>query len=556
MPISKLPVESLVRIFCVLRDMDVRSRSHRWLLVTHVCRDWRLVALDAAQLWTHIYSLNEDCVQTFLARSKKAPLDICYPQQKGKNNRLDAVTTMLLSESSRFHRVEFSHSGTAHAFLVHHFPDGAPLLSDLTLKFFSILIFGVHASTTTAVLTDIVPRICDHGVPALRRLHLERWPVASLASLSSLINPSLRALVIKQPHTRYPTTTWAHVLMGLPLLEELNVTCVFPQLALGAALPVNELMPLVRLPHLSSLELLGDNTFDQLSLLKHIAASSDVHITVATMAQARREIPFECYTDVLRTLNQKFAPKQPKTFSCPTSLALQLPTTGAMAAFAHHSLCATLSVIPDSHSNTYCARVPPYETTPSFMLSCAGLDLDHHDFSTPLCDMLGATFAWSKLRKLSLAPSHRYIPSADVQGFLAFRNLFLQMTNLRVLSIGSYYLGPSDCLLTLLGDLDGPMAEHGNSGAARVLIPVLEILTVQGLTGFEPLHRALASRKAAGYPLPRVHICCDLSYRQVEPGYLVEALQPAAAPLAALGCCVDFCEGNGGDLCIKEFAPA
>ncbi|KAJ7581643.1 hypothetical protein C8J56DRAFT_957899, partial [Mycena floridula] len=49
------------------------------LLVSHVCHDWRVLALDLAHLWTRLYfrpgSALERC-ETYLERSKEAPLEI------------------------------------------------------------------------------------------------------------------------------------------------------------------------------------------------------------------------------------------------------------------------------------------------------------------------------------------------------------------------------------------------------------------------------------------------------------------------------------------------
>lgn len=185
MSIDELPVEILVSIFRVLRDMHVHTHSHRWLFVTHVCRGWRYAALDNAELWTQIYSLDTECVQAFLIRSKKAPLDIYSPFVEGTKLRLDTIVPITLPESSRFRRVELACIMAAHSFLMHPFPSGAPLLIHLDLDYFFLRQARPPPGPILQSLTevaDVTPRICEHGLPALRRLRLNHWPVARIAA--------------------------------------------------------------------------------------------------------------------------------------------------------------------------------------------------------------------------------------------------------------------------------------------------------------------------------------------------------------------------------------
>ncbi|TFY58309.1 hypothetical protein EVG20_g8196 [Dentipellis fragilis] len=95
-PLSRLPVEILVEIFrcfaavqkpgcsrlgfthingelvSVSRDINLG-----WILVTHVCRRWRNVAIDYAMLWTHIsFALGSEWTMRMIERSGQAPLVI------------------------------------------------------------------------------------------------------------------------------------------------------------------------------------------------------------------------------------------------------------------------------------------------------------------------------------------------------------------------------------------------------------------------------------------------------------------------------------------------
>ncbi|KAF5310141.1 hypothetical protein D9619_010579 [Psilocybe cf. subviscida] len=83
-PISRLPSELLVKIFAELRGddddddddgsgiVDVRAWHH----VTHVCRHWRCVALNATILWTKPPAQLHEYTLLMLERSRTTPLKI------------------------------------------------------------------------------------------------------------------------------------------------------------------------------------------------------------------------------------------------------------------------------------------------------------------------------------------------------------------------------------------------------------------------------------------------------------------------------------------------
>ncbi|TFY67304.1 hypothetical protein EVG20_g3985 [Dentipellis fragilis] len=95
-PLSRLPVEILVEIFrCSAAVQKPGSSPHGyaringemvpvsrdinlgWILVTHVCRRWRHVAIDYAMIWTHIsFALGSEWTMRMIERSGQAPLVI------------------------------------------------------------------------------------------------------------------------------------------------------------------------------------------------------------------------------------------------------------------------------------------------------------------------------------------------------------------------------------------------------------------------------------------------------------------------------------------------
>lgn len=63
---------------------SISDGPYEWVRVTHVCRYWRDVALQAPLLWSHIIlTKNIECINAFLARSQQAPLTVVQPRVRG-----------------------------------------------------------------------------------------------------------------------------------------------------------------------------------------------------------------------------------------------------------------------------------------------------------------------------------------------------------------------------------------------------------------------------------------------------------------------------------------
>ena len=82
-PISVLPPEILARVFhfLVVEDPPFTGRQNLgWIRVTHVCQQWRKVALDDSSLWAKIFSIpkNTKWISETLARARNVPLDVAF----------------------------------------------------------------------------------------------------------------------------------------------------------------------------------------------------------------------------------------------------------------------------------------------------------------------------------------------------------------------------------------------------------------------------------------------------------------------------------------------
>ena len=79
-PIDRLPPEMLVAIFAHLSKREpghIPSHFVQGLVsVTHICRFWREVAINAPDLWAEVKMTNLEGVKVFLERSSAVPLNV------------------------------------------------------------------------------------------------------------------------------------------------------------------------------------------------------------------------------------------------------------------------------------------------------------------------------------------------------------------------------------------------------------------------------------------------------------------------------------------------
>lgn len=122
-PACNLPVEIIGKIFVTLRNMiretlgaaTGKSRlQSSWIVVTHVCRYWRAVALGWKTLWTTLPSIGTAFTPIALARTNGAPISI---EAIISSNLSAKVVKNLLAHSGRLSSIEL---------VSHPSPTGSP----------------------------------------------------------------------------------------------------------------------------------------------------------------------------------------------------------------------------------------------------------------------------------------------------------------------------------------------------------------------------------------------------------------------------------------------
>ncbi|PPQ71218.1 hypothetical protein CVT24_009999 [Panaeolus cyanescens] len=81
-PINWLPPEVLTQVFLSFNEQDVQDVCYRpAVIVSHVCKRWRAIALASQPLWSRIFLQgfrDPNLLESFLSRSGLSPLEVAY----------------------------------------------------------------------------------------------------------------------------------------------------------------------------------------------------------------------------------------------------------------------------------------------------------------------------------------------------------------------------------------------------------------------------------------------------------------------------------------------
>ncbi|CAA7263666.1 unnamed protein product [Cyclocybe aegerita] len=110
-PINWLPTELLIQIFTAFTDLDFEDINYRPpVVVLHVSKKWRAIALSTPQLWSRIILegfRNPEVAQTFLLQSGRSLLEVDYSslQEHKANQECSHMVDFLANVSQHFSRV-------------------------------------------------------------------------------------------------------------------------------------------------------------------------------------------------------------------------------------------------------------------------------------------------------------------------------------------------------------------------------------------------------------------------------------------------------------------
>lgn len=203
------------------RSYMPKKGHHGWVIITHVCHRWRVLALSAPLLWTDIKINRQSLTIAFLARSQQAPLSIqCRVSSTDamKNTRKYQVVKAALGQAPRIRSLHFQYCNldpdTGEQFTAepdmgrYDFPQ---------LRCLSIMLESGHESTPPSF-------IARGSFPVLEELDMRMYDLSAVqlvtASASHLTRLSLTAF------NSYQKLSWAtffDVFASLSRLEVLTL---------------------------------------------------------------------------------------------------------------------------------------------------------------------------------------------------------------------------------------------------------------------------------------------------------------------------------------------
>ncbi|KZO92715.1 hypothetical protein CALVIDRAFT_301598 [Calocera viscosa TUFC12733] len=335
-PTMRLHDELLQDIFLHCKGSLVQRRYDTYdrpvfdpMILTHVSRRWRTVALNTASLWTHItledgtraryrpksnpwhaftpHVVGEGRQRAFLDRSKEAPLSVDLLPSPDGQQLLTEELVRIATKPSRIERLQLAlYPGSdEHALQSLKMVQGT--VKDLWVSRSPIGMLGTQQQTKPLNGNDV---FSAHW-PLLQDLKLGGVSLPSTLTTPYIRLPNIRRLRLWRLG---PTTVVAfmNVLQACSgSLEELDIeygynmeTCPSPpalslprlhHLALNAGLPLmSQFLPTIRAPSLLSVNLIfsGHQTItDQLSaVLSSFIRSSQIKLRIVSLVDAPRDI--------------------------------------------------------------------------------------------------------------------------------------------------------------------------------------------------------------------------------------------------------------------------
>ncbi|ESK93119.1 hypothetical protein Moror_8842 [Moniliophthora roreri MCA 2997] len=286
---SNIPSDIILMIFhlcipaqvCDVQDFEDNPsiRLKQWVKVTHVCRDWRMKALDSTSLWSAPDFSLPALAQEMMSRSKSAPLHIHVDFRHLTTTFASKVFLSALEHSAGIETLCIRTVSGQHEMelerVVSLLDKPVPLLHSLDIHVnapqLSLLSSLVQQNPDPKhhVLPD---PLLGNNAPRLRKLALTGlqppWTSPLLRNLTSL-----QITQNKPPY--YTSSEILHVLKEMPLLENIGLwRCL--------ALSMPEITcdePVTHLPRLRTLGI-ASTVVNCNSILNHITFPSTVELTI------------------------------------------------------------------------------------------------------------------------------------------------------------------------------------------------------------------------------------------------------------------------------------
>ena len=275
-PISALPPELLARIFRFHALIDPPwsdLENLGWIGVTHVCRQWRQVALDDSSLWATITGFwpSAEWISEQLVRARNAPLVIDFKFTPSLDRlskfppRISHIRELRLRNMSQLHSRGIQEICASEAPILEHLELALDPVSYFPGMF---LTYGELAGTT----------LFDGRTPKLRTLSLSQisipWSLIPRGQLTQLKIILLKEISTTDISPSVESNQLIDLLINSPELEGLVLEFCLPSMLSQ----VSREQP-IHLPRLSRLSLAGStfNVTNLLSMLR-LPSSATLHL--------------------------------------------------------------------------------------------------------------------------------------------------------------------------------------------------------------------------------------------------------------------------------------
>lgn len=224
-PIAQLPAENLCEIFHFVKVKECHAEQGnmlKWVTVSHVCSDWRSIAINSASLWDAPPLGNAHWIEEMLQRSKLVALSI--EVSRSRKNMVEGLEEIVQHDSigSRIKHLSITDLGTQTARAMGCLPSSMPRLESLRIDPVYCLREDLGSSRVLYVPSGV---LLDSG-GSLRRLELLYCTMDwSLHLPSKITHLKLHAI----PWSARPTLTEFMSALGrLANLESLDLVNAFP----------------------------------------------------------------------------------------------------------------------------------------------------------------------------------------------------------------------------------------------------------------------------------------------------------------------------------------
>ncbi|TFK28917.1 hypothetical protein FA15DRAFT_664554 [Coprinopsis marcescibilis] len=252
----RLPPEIIRKIFLecsVQNDRACFRKQMEWTKITHVCSEWRALAIDHAELWSRIPLRAVFWAQKMVERTKQAPISIDITSgyvTPSRYSEMQAIASNLLEQTSRLRKVNLTVPTDQIRHLLESINSTAPILESLTLRATPSYSFQANWGLDNQDFgpVTIPASFLSDGAPRLHTLLLRSCTLpTTIASIAS----NLTALDAEYHH---PSPHLIDAIGKLHHLRSLKLKLGASQLAESATLGDG---PPAFLPRLDKLQLHG-----------------------------------------------------------------------------------------------------------------------------------------------------------------------------------------------------------------------------------------------------------------------------------------------------------